>query len=186
MRITIAQRLRPFSHTPGACCLLSGSVLRFQFFPTKIVIDDLSGPTPREVTYLDLNLTGPVKDFTVQQDLEKGMLRVWGHYKEGFVRYSIAAGTEPCSFIFKVEKSPKSGVRSETLNKTLHAKEMLCFLNGDIVSELLSSTPKEHCRLSLGSHKAQDWYLVQRRADLQEIFPVWHRLGKMLPETSIS
>lgn len=186
MRITIAQRLRPFSHAPGTYCLLPGSFLRFQFFPTRIVIDDLSGPTPKAVTYFDLNLSGPVKDFTVQQDLEKGILRVWGHYREGFVRYSITSGKEPHSFIFKMEKSPKSGVKSETLKITLHAKEVLCFLNGDIVSELLFLTVKEHSRLSLGSHKAQDWNLVQRRVDLAEIFPVWHRLGKMLPETTIS
>lgn len=186
MRITIAQRLRPFSHTPGTCCILPGSFLRFQFFPTRIVIDDLSVPTPKAVTHFDLNLTSPVKDFTIQQDLEKGMLRVWGHYLEGFVRYSITAGKEPCSFIFKMEKSPESGVRSETLNKALHAKEVLGFSNGDIVPELLSSTLKKHSRLSLGSHKAQDWEPVQRRADLKEIFPVWHRLGNILPETSIS
>ena len=39
-------------------------------------------------------------------------------------------------------------------------------------------------RLSLGSHKKQDWTLVKRRLDMCEILPVWHRLGKMVPEVS--
>ncbi len=35
-------------------------------------------------------------------------------------------------------------------------------------------------RLSLGNHKAQDWSLVKRRADMAEIFPVWLRLGQQV------
>ncbi|HNA62123.1 MAG TPA: hypothetical protein PKW79_03505, partial [Rhabdochlamydiaceae bacterium] len=36
-------------------------------------------------------------------------------------------------------------------------------------------------RLSLGMHKALDWELVCRRRDLREIFPLWVRLGQMVP-----
>lgn len=36
-------------------------------------------------------------------------------------------------------------------------------------------------RLSLGNHKAQDGDLIKRRLCLQEIFPLWHRLGQLVP-----
>lgn len=38
--------------------------------------------------------------------------------------------------------------------------------------------PKE--RLSLGSHKKQDWDLVERRRDLKEILPAWFLLGSWI------
>lgn len=44
-------------------------------------------------------------------------------------------------------------------------------------STSLPNTP----RLSLGSHKKQDWDLITRRGDLKEILPHWFRLGMLLP-----
>ncbi len=38
-------------------------------------------------------------------------------------------------------------------------------------------------RLSLGSNKAQDWDLICRRGNFTEIFPIWHRLGRLLAHT---
>lgn len=37
-------------------------------------------------------------------------------------------------------------------------------------------------RLSLGSHKKLDWELVSRRKEMQEILPIWHHLGQMVPK----
>ena len=186
MHITIAQRLRPYSHTPGTFCLLPGSSLRFQVFPTRIVVDDISGPNPFPLMDFDLKLKGPAKDFTIQQDLEKGMLKGWGHFDEGYVRYSIMPGKDPQTFVFQIERCPDSGIRSDTLNHTFQPKQALAFSAGEIVSEVLPQTIKQNNRLSLGSHKAQDWDQVQRRADLIEIFPFWYQLGKSLPKQSIS
>ena len=36
-------------------------------------------------------------------------------------------------------------------------------------------------RLSLGNHKAQNWPCVHRKKDFVEIFPVWFRLGQLVP-----
>lgn len=36
-------------------------------------------------------------------------------------------------------------------------------------------------RLSLGLHKKLDWDLVKRRLDFCEIFPIWFRLGQLVP-----
>jgi hypothetical protein len=151
-RITIAQRLRPFSHVPGTKLLLPGSGNQLVIYPTLIVVDDQE---------ISIPLTGPVDDFTVQLDLEKGCVKVWGHYKEGFLRYRIHATTDG-SYTIVTEKSPQDIFPQSEKN--------------------LFQMP--HCeRLSLGKDKSQDWDMVVRRKDLTEILPFWHRLGQLLPET---
>lgn len=42
--------------------------------------------------------------------------------------------------------------------------------------------PPSQKRLSLGFHKKQDWELIQRRAEMGEIFPYWLRLAEIIPE----
>ncbi len=111
MRITIKERLRPFSHTPGTRLLLPGTTQIVQIFPKG----------EKDVGH---------KHFLVTQDLERGRILVVGD--KG--RYEITGEGRP---------------------------------------------PLE--RLSLGSHKKQDWDLVTRRLDLAEILPVWFSLGQWTP-----
>ena len=134
LRIKIGARLRPYSHIPGMVCLLPGTTTRMTVYPTKIVYDDLSGAFPVKVKEVDFARTGPVQGFTVQQDLERGRVSVWGHAQEGYFQF--------------IEEG---------------------------------KAPEQIERLSLGSHKAQDQALVQRRLDFTEIFPLWFQLGQMLP-----
>jgi len=74
MKIKIAERLRPFSHTPGASCLIPGTCFAVTAFPTLLRIDQHE---------IKLKLTGPVSNFTLQQDLEKNCVFVFGKAKEG-------------------------------------------------------------------------------------------------------
>ncbi len=147
MRIKIAERLRPFSHCPGTLCVLPGSQNIVQVFPTLIKVNGNSFP---------LELSGPVKDFTVQLDLEKRCIWVWGTYKQGYRRFKLFSdqGT------FKMIE-----VRGPNREKATAA-----------------ALPSFE-RLSLGSHKKQDWCLIKRRESLEEIFPHWIRLAQMMPDS---
>ncbi len=78
--ITIANRLRPFSHTPGTQCLIPGTTKVLTAYPTRIEIDGEAQ---------ELEVTGPVEKFLVQQDLEKGCVTVEGHAASGFFRHVI-------------------------------------------------------------------------------------------------
>lgn len=144
MTIKIRAKLRPFSHTPGAACVIPGTCSVIEAFPTRLRIDG------REVL---LNLTGPVKGFTLQQDLERHCVFVFGTAKEGYFRLRVDGGR------IQVEKGPLDDVQIP----------ILCEPNA----------PFE--RLSLGSHKTQDWDSVQKRCDLKEILPILFCLGQKLP-----
>lgn len=162
MQITIAERLRPFSHTPGTAFLLPGTSLCFHCFPACLRIIDLSQYPARPVSDIPFEIVGPVDNFTVTQDLEKGQLTVSGDTVNGYLRYRVVPTVEAPYFSIIMEKTPNGFGFSHS--KVGCLKEM-------------PSTE----RLSLGNHKAQDWDLIQRRCDLAEIFPLWFRLGQLSP-----
>ncbi len=150
MKIKIAERLRPFSLVPGAACVLPGSCSIIQAFPTLLKIGGHDWKMP---------LTGPVEGFTLQQDLEKNCVYLFGRAKEGYFRLRIEASD--AGFQITVEKGPL---------KSAHIPAEIPFV---------SKTSFE--RLSLGNHKSQDWEQVQRRSSLEEILPVLFCLGQKTP-----
>jgi hypothetical protein len=157
-RIEVAMRLRPFCRLPGTACLIPYSPWQVEAFPALLRFKNLETGNGHE---LELGTKGPVLDFTVELDLEKGCVVIFGHSERGYQRFSI--GME------------EGGIRIVS-EKGKH--KMVLPADGFIRSET-----KE--RLSLGSHKILDWELVRRRRDLTEIFPVWFRLGQMVPEIGL-
>jgi hypothetical protein len=168
MEINIAERLHPFSHRAGTSCLLPGSHFEIQVFPAKIIIRDSSqslGPLLEEVC---LDIQGPVEDFTVMQNLEKGFLQIWGHAANGFFRYRLHAIKDATQVGLFIEKASKDFL---DLSNSSYIKLI------DHVKDIYHPLPVE--RLSLGNHKIQDWDMICRRLDMKEIFPAWFRLGQL-------
>lgn len=155
MSIKVAERLRPFSHLPGSSCLLPKSNLILQIFPSLIRFNDLQE--------IPLDLQGPVKGFTIVQDLEKGRICVHGKAVNGFFRYFISQ--EEKGVLIQFDKYP---IEKENLF-IFSFSQKVCF------------SPE---RLSLGMHKAQNWELIRQRADLKEIFPLWLKLAHLIPESN--
>ncbi len=89
MRIEIAERLRPFSHRPGVRCPLPGTPFAVQLFPTRFRLLDLQQAGSPVIDEIELPLRGPLKDYTVQLDLEQGCVRVWGAGPDGFSRFRL-------------------------------------------------------------------------------------------------
>jgi hypothetical protein len=162
MHIKIAERLHPFSHLPGTCCILPGTTLRLEIFPALLRVQDLSKSVPQEKTEIQVPLRGPIKDFTVQLDLEKGLVSVWGESPEGYFRYRIKA-KDSNQMAFEIEKG-----------------WFFSWSEISLVPRTQPILPFLMERLSLGNHKSQDWEMVKRRGDLAEIFPAWLRLGQMI------
>jgi len=147
MKITIAERLRPFSHLPGASCVIPWSTYKFQAFPAKLIFENLRTFEKHEVP---LNWKGPVKEFTLELDLEKGVVWVYGKTVDGHRRVCI--------------QMQEAGIAID--------KKVV------VSAARLMTHPIE--RLSLGMSKKLDWELVARRQEMAEILPVWFRLGQMV------
>lgn len=151
MKIQIRARLRPFSHTPGTSCVIPRTRAILTAFPTRLLIDQ------HEVF---LPITGPVKNFTVCQDLERDCIFVHGSPIEGYFKLRVLADED--GFEVKAEKGPIESIR--------------------IRERVVLSQGSKQERLSLGSHKTQDWDLIKRRKDLKEILPILYFLGQNIPE----
>lgn len=170
MQIKIAERLKPFCHIPGIFFILPNSSLRARIFPTKIYFDDLSQAQPKFLGEVSLNFDGPVNEFTAQQDLEKGCLRVWGQTEKGYFRYELWADQESsCGCKFVVDKVPGNF----SCKPITDSHFRILFQNEKISSKHTLE------RLSLGNHKAQDWNKMRERCDMKEIFPLWLHLGQL-------
>ncbi len=186
LKIQIAERLKPFCHLAGSSCILPGSTYQLQIFPTCFKVFDCAYTPTRLQWEIHLEVTGPVIGFTVQNDLEKGEVRVWGETKLGFLRYRLNACQKGQNIRLLVDKAPQGILKIVHQNEEHAIKpQENYFLNASIGEndQVIFKLPEME-RLSLGNHKSQDWELIQRRQDLTEIFPVWHRLGQLINRTT--
>ena len=141
MKIAIAEKLSPFSHTPGAACLIPGTWWQIEAFPTLLRLCHNA-----QKIEISLQLTGPVKEFTLQQDLMRGVVWVFGKAKEGYFRLRLEASDS--GFDLFAEKTPSGGL--ETSKGHLASKDRLHF-----PVDLTFSLPPSSERISFGSHKEQ-------------------------------
>ncbi|MFI0434301.1 MAG: hypothetical protein ACH350_01060 [Parachlamydiaceae bacterium] len=181
MHISISERLRPFCHLPGTSTILCGSGYQVQIFPCLIRVFDLKRSRPFLLFELKLLLKGPVEEFTLFNDLEKGRITVSGRTIQGWIRYHIIGSTRNQGFRLLVEKGGSGGMTVEEKGRSyvLQDKEWVDFFQQQQNNELYH--PPRCERLSLGNHKAQDWELMKRRFDLTEFLPLLHRLGQLVP-----
>jgi hypothetical protein len=171
MKIKSVVRHHPFSHQPGICCPLPGSHISIKLFPAR-----LSFFRAETLLFsLDLEIQGPVLDFTVQLDLEQMQIKCFGHTRKGYLRYTLKKEAE--NLLLTCEKLPEGKLTCYS------GCQVLQLVVGQAVSLY---TDPAYCgnvaeRLSLGMHKKQEWERVVSRLDLKEIFPIWMRLGQSTP-----
>lgn len=167
MQISLVNRFKPYSHIPGTACLIPGTTYGVKVFPIYLVFFDLL--SNEIMGHIDLGFKGPVKDFTVQADLERGRIRVWGVSEEGYFRYSLFQSADNV-LTLTFEKTP-----IESPVKLFNLK----IVQGD-AENLARDLPKKKklARLSLGNNRSQDWDLIRRRNDIAEILPYWFAVSQ--------
>lgn len=174
MQIIISEKLLPFSTRAGVSVLLPGTSLRVTVYPTRIELHNLSTAFSKNLGAINIHLEEPAIP-TVQLDLVKGCIRVWGESAQGYYRYNL---------------SFSEGLHLQLENGSLELSGEALTL--DKVSEktwqIHTSEPYAHLtvrpkleRISFGSHRKQDMDLMQRRNDFAELFPIWFQLGQWIP-----
>ena len=197
--IKIAQRLRIFSKRLGACCLLPSSFFKIQSFPGLLKVKSLHNLSSCEIAF---DVKGPVRDFTMYQDLEKGYVKIWGFALNGYFRYRIIPLCDSNAIEICFEKTPVDGIGlsidgiklSSSVFIMKKENQDLTILNRPVFSRdniIVSFTPinkmpnmvskSSEERLSLGLHKALDFDLIARRKDLKEYLPILFRMSTYLP-----
>ncbi len=186
MFFLIRERFRPFSHVPGASTPLPGSCYGVQVFPCLIRLYSLQSALPSLLEEIALDLRGPIDPFTVTNDLEKGRITVTGGSKEGWFCYHLISDQTGRSLSLAVERAPVAGMRITSQSESFilqKGERFVFFSREDLFAPYFPPVPGE--RLSLGNHKKQEGEAMQRRLDLAELFPFWHRLGQLLPSSPL-
>lgn len=181
MFFLIRERFRPYSHVPGTSTPLAGSGYEVQVFPCLIRIYSLQTATPRLAGEIALGLQGPIDPFTLTNDLEKGRVTVTGCSREGWFCYHLIGDRGGKNLSFVIERAPVVGIQMAYNNHsfTLRKGERFELFGKDVSFD--PYLPPHGERLCLGNHKKQEWEGMQRRLNLAELFPFWHRLGQIVP-----
>lgn len=164
MKITIEDRLQAFSHKPGHEVLVPGTHYKLKVFPTFLECMDLCGTKKASFSW---DLKGPIYPFTVEQDLEKFCVRIYGQSVQGYFRFLVKE--EEGNIVILIEKAPTEG--------TALQKGKSILIEGVVVKK---SPFRE--RLFLGNSKQKDVDCMRTRRDLSEILPYWFFLGQITPE----
>jgi hypothetical protein len=196
--IKIAAWLRPYSSLPGEMHLLPASSCCLQVFPALLRVIDLSKKDYAIIAEIELGIQGPLHHFTVMVDLENPSIIVWGEASNGFLRYRIRPLVEQEGCIFTLEKCPEDKLpirftstkwkcsTPQDSDKPYHPsielykKESLIFSKSPVKSVHFEKISTGMERLSLGSHKSQDWNMICRRKNPSEIFPLWYSAAQRL------
>src|ERR1700733_14989984 len=99
MRIAITERYRPYSHANGVRCLIPGSGYCLRVYPALVELESLS----QVIRSWKLPVEGPLKEFTVMQDIDGRFVQVCGRGEKNYFRYRCSYSNED-GVIFKVEK----------------------------------------------------------------------------------
>ncbi|MDP1880581.1 MAG: hypothetical protein Q8K60_06550 [Parachlamydiaceae bacterium] len=186
MKISTVQSLRPFSHTPGTSLILPGSFHQLEIFPCLIRVYSLSQTFPELTQEIHLDLKGPIHEFTIWCDLENGKVTVRGKSQQGWFRYHLVSSKVGNHIFLVLDRAPIEGVRVKIRSvwQLLHRG---VFVNLISENNVFDGYQPPQCleKLFLGNNKAQDIDLIRRRLDLTEIFPLWHRLGQMIPQLPV-
>jgi len=177
MGVEIAQKLKPFSHKPGSSAVLPGTPLIVKAFPAGLEFYHVDEELPH--ASLSFNISGPVKQFTFQQDLEKGVLLIWGHAAEGYYRIKVYMPQDD-AFACRIVaiKSPVRAFFSADAGCTL-TTEGDCVIKNEAYKKADFKQPME--RLSLGCHKKLDWHRIAFDCALPCVLPIWFLLGQQVP-----
>lgn len=156
MKIQIKTRLNPFSHLPGEEVLIPCSNCVLRAYPAKLLFYSLANP--EEKYEIDLDVKGPVREFTVKQDLEKAKVLIFGKGKEGFFRHEVKAG--------------EKGI--DALGQTL-----------TFSTYRFLKQKKSLPQISFGSKKGMCMSGIRKRKDPADYLPLLFRLADLTPPAEV-
>lgn len=164
MKIKIVDSMKGFSHKPGHEVMLPGTSLAIKAFPTKIECRDLASGKKTSFAW---NVQRGVHPFTVEQDLEKKQVLIYGEAVDGYFRLRIEA-KEGSAYVV-VEKGASLSKGDRIL----------------LMEEILEETSPFLEKIFLGSNKQKNMDRIRERVALSEILPYCFYLGQMTPKGEV-
>ncbi|MEM7174644.1 MAG: glycoside hydrolase family 95-like protein [Chlamydiota bacterium] len=184
--IRIRCPLRPFSYLPGTKLLIPASSWQVTAYPTRLVLSFL-GQEKKDGLEIRLDEVDFVKTFMVMQDLKRAAVRFFltndqGHFSYCIYSYQAAQSCsrpgEKCGLTLQLDRCPAATMAFSCSGErfVLQRKEQWVLP----INHRQKEEPKTE-EIHFGCHKTQDWDLIKRRNQLEEILPIWFALGQNVP-----
>lgn len=161
MRIRIKDRFKIISHDLGESFLILNTAYFVRIYPGLLFFKDLDSDKDFKIF---IKFQGPVKNFTISQNLYNGNIEVNFHAKDGYVSYRIMMAGNEVYLCFDKTAEKKLTVEFDKITQVV-AKQRI-FLPIERISML---RPPEY--LSFGIYKKPDLSQIKKRENLQEILP---------------
>jgi len=149
----------PFSHAPGTACIVPGSTQVVKIYPARIDVFDYGDAKCTLQQTIELSSVGPLEQFTVVQNLDKGHVQVSGFSHAGYIAYRLYAANNGKSLGINVLKGALA-----------------------IEQNLPPLVVQKKERLHLGCYKKQQFPDVYNRQDPAEFLPLLYTLAQSIPE----
>ena len=172
----IANRYKPFSHSPGTTCFIPGTSCEVRAYPTAVFVGTLQ---------IEWKLTGLIKDFTLVQDLERGEVNIYGFAKEGYFSYTLFH--KEGWIVVQLDRALQGFLKGYVQEPSVHEiflqpKERLSLKSMSLECGIVCKDQSRGLeRISFGNHKAQEWESIRRRKNPLEYLPFWFALGQQIP-----
>lgn len=174
MKITIDARFSPFSHRTGTHVLIPKTSIVVEIYPSRIRFYTCQ---TTDVYEMDIETGGYVHGFTVIQDLERQVVRIFGTSNNGYISYELGFFAGYIVIDLIRSRNP--------LNITFQGKKHTVFPKTHLelfpISKSISGSLP---RLAFGIHKSQNIDHIAIRKDLRETVPFLYRIGKLSPKYS--
>ncbi|HRW58264.1 MAG TPA: hypothetical protein P5048_01450 [Chlamydiales bacterium] len=179
--IQLNDRYTYFSHRYGEKLMLPGTELALEVYPTKIIISPLMRKEEKFEIHFDF--LGPMKGFTIFQNLDKNYIEINGHIRMGHFRFRIVAKEEGIDLM--AVKMPAGELKFSFISKVSSIKQICGFMHAKetlfVPWKFATKFEKSISKISFGVFKQKDVSMMQRRFLLTEYLPYWHLLSQKVP-----
>lgn len=161
MQIKIKEKFKIISHDLGSSFLILNTSYFVKIYPGLLHFKDLNSDKTFKIF---LKFQGPVKDFTILQNLFNGNIEVSFHSKDGYVAYKILVSEKEVFLNFEKISKEKLEIEFDGI-VNISSKDKIKLP----ITVISNTKPQEY--LSFGIYKKPDLYLIKKREDLNEILP---------------
>lgn len=175
MKITISSRFFPFSHRAGTHVLIPKTEIVVEVYPSRVNFFSCGSIDGYK---MDIQTEGYVNGFTVVQDLERQVVRVFGVSTNGYISYELKFFEGYIVMDLLRSRIPLNIIFQAKKHTVLPKRHLQLFPVKEYITCPLP-------RLAFGIHKSQNIDHMAIRKDLREILPFLYRIGKSYPKHSV-
>ncbi len=157
----------------GQSFLLANSDCEVKIFPALIQFFQIDRPNRVD---LQLDIKGPIQKFLVEYDLEKSRLTVSLQTDDGFLKYQLKA--ENYRIYFYLDRVYSKGLKIN--------QEIVSLRELREVFEIETIANSNPARLTLGSMKNKDAFMIVKNKEIETLLPWFFFLAQKIPSTVVA